>query len=238
MEQGPTPVKKIFSNYLAILLLVVVGFLLYANSFSNQLFWDDYDSILNNKYIQNWRYLPKYFSENLIAGAGLLSDYWRPMLLTIFSLEWHLWQDWAFGYHFINTSFHIVNAILLFFILFYLFKNYWLSLFTALIFLVHPLQTEAVTYVSGLGDPLSVFFIFLGILFYIKYRFSQKTSSTKNKYYFFSILMYVLALMSKETAIIMPGLIFIVDIFLLQQTKQTIGQKLKNIGKNIWLFLS
>jgi len=175
MEQQPLCLlKKPNSYYLVILLLVVVGFVLYTNSFPNQMFWDDDDCILKNQFIQNWQYFPKYFSENLIAGAGLLSNYWRPILLTAFSLEWHLWKDWAPGYHFVNTSFHITDAILLFFILLYIFKNRWLAFFTALVFLVHPLQTEAVTYVSGLGDSLSVFFMFLGILFYLKFRISKK----------------------------------------------------------------
>ncbi|MGC8867035.1 MAG: hypothetical protein ACP5PA_02335, partial [Elusimicrobiales bacterium] len=98
--------QKSLNRYF-IILFIVVGFILYANSFQNQMFWDDDDFILKNRFIKDWRYLPKYFSENIIAGSGLLSDYWRPMLLIIFCLEWHLWKDWSFGYHFVNTSFHI-----------------------------------------------------------------------------------------------------------------------------------
>lgn len=237
MEQQLRLLKKPFSKYLVILLFIV-GFVLYINTFQNQLFWDDDDSIFKNHYIQNWQYFPKYFSENLIAGAGLLSDYWRPILLSVFSFEWHLWQNWAPGYHFVNTSFHIANAILLFFILFYIFKNRWLTFFTALIFLVHPLQTEAVTYVSGLGDSLSVFFIFLGALFYVKFRVSRKTL-LKSSFYFLSPIMYILALMSKETAIIMPALIFVVDFFFLShhQAELSFKAKLKEIGKAILPFL-
>src|SRR3989338_4028134 len=238
MEQQLHLLKKPFSNYLVILLLVVVGFVLYTNTFQNQMFWDDDDGILKNQFIQNWQYFPKYFSKNLIAGAGLLSNYWRPMLLSVFSLEWHLWESWAPGYHFANTSFHIADAVLLFFILFYIFKNRWLAVFTALIFLVHPLQTEAVSYVSGLGDSLSVFFIFLGLLFYIKFRVSGKTP-LKSSFYFLSPMMYILALMSKETAVIMPVLIFIVDFFFLSRHRAELSLKvkLKEIGKAILPFL-
>ncbi len=191
-----------------------------------------------NIYIKNWRYFPKFFSENLIAGAGLLSNYWRPILLSVFSLEWHLWRDWPVGYHFVNTSFHITNAILLFFILFHLFKKRWLAVITSLIFLIHPLQTEVVTYVSGLGDPLSVLFMFLGILFYLKFRISKKTSF-RSYFYFLSLLMYILALLSKETAIVMPAFILIVDFFFLScnQGKLSFKEKLKEIGKEILPFL-
>jgi protein O-mannosyl-transferase len=228
--------KKPFNNYLVVLILIAIGLFLYFNSFQNQMFWDDDDGILKNEYIKNWQYFPKYFSENLIAGAGLLSNYWRPALLTIFSLEWHLWKDWAPGYHFINTSFHIADAILLFFILLYIFKKRWLSFFTALIFLIHPLQVEAVAYISGLGDSLSVFFMFLGIFFYLKFRISKKRV-LQSAPYFLSLLMYILALMSKETAIIMPALVFITDFFFLEQTeKLSLKNKLKKIGKAIWPF--
>lgn len=226
------------SKIFIFLVFFIVGFLIYANTFNNQFFWDDDDSIVNNVYIKNWQYLPNYFTENLIAGAGFLSNYWRPALLSVFSLEWHIWKDWAPGYHFVNTFFHIANTILLFFILFYIFKNRWLAFFTALIFLIHPLQTEAVTYISDLGDSLSVFFIFLGTLFYIKFRVSGKIL-LKNGFYFLSPIMYVLALMSKETAIIMPALIFIVDFFFLSHHRAELSfkAKLKEIGKAILPFL-
>lgn len=232
------PFKKPLPNHLWVLLLLIAGLVLYANSLPNQMFWDDDDNILKNQYIQNWQYFPKYFSENLIAGAGLLSDYWRPMLLTVFSLEWRLWEDWAPGYHLVNTLFHLANAIFIFFILGYIFKNRGLAGLTALVFLVHPLQTEAVTYVSGLGDPLSVFFIFLGIIFYLKFRISKKTAP-QSKFYLSSLLMYILALMSKETAIIMPALIFIADFFFsAQNEKLSLKNKLKKIGKSLWPFLA
>lgn len=235
-----SPLKKYFKEHrktVLIFLIVIIGFALYANSFGNKMFWDDDDSILKNQYIKDWQYIPKYFSENLIAGSGLLSNYWRPVLLGIFSIEWHLWEDWAQGYHFINASFHIAGAILLFFILLYVFKKRWLAFLTALIFLVHPLQTEAVTYVSGLGDPLSAFFVFSGIFFYLRFRISSR-ASLESAPYFLSLFGYILSLMSKETAIIAPFLIIISDFFFLMHSQKENSPKenLTKIGKAIWPF--
>lgn len=230
--------KESSKKYFIILLFVVLGFSLYANSFKNQMFWDDNDFVVNNQYIKDWQYFPEYFSQNVIAGSGLLSNYWRPALLTVYSIEWHIWGDWNVGYHFINTSFHIIDSILLFLILFYLFKKKYLALFTSLIFLAHPLQTEAVVYVSSLGDSLSVFFIFLGIFLFLKFRLSD-IKPTRSLFYFVSLLMYPLALMSKETAIIMPALIFIVDFCLEYEKKEHSFKKiLKRIGKIIWPFIT
>ena len=129
-------------NWLIAAIFVGVGLSLYANSFSNQMFWDDDDGILNNAFVKDWSYFPQYFSENLIAGASLVSNYWRPMLLAVYSFEWHLWGDSPIGYHLVNTLAHIASAILLFFLLFKLFRRRWLAFLTSLIFLVHPLQTE------------------------------------------------------------------------------------------------
>ncbi len=224
-------------NLLTIFLFIIFGFIIYANTFAVPIFWDDEDNITNNQYIKNWDYFPRFFSENLIAGAGLVSNYWRPMLLVIFSTGWHIWGDWPGGYHFINISLHIANAILLFLILTYLFKHRGLAFLTSSVFLVHPLQTEAITPATGTADPLWVLFAFLGIFFYLKFRISNKLSF-QSGYYFLSLAMYVLALMSKEIAIIIPALIFISDFFFKpMKEKMSFKERLKKIIKIIWPFL-
>src|SRR3989338_6163762 len=221
----------------AFILFIVVGFAIYANAFQNQMFWDDNDSILNNLYVHEWGYFMKYFRENLIAGAGFFSNFWRPILLSVFSLEWHLWGGWSAGYHFVSTAFHIANAILIFRILHTLFQKYRVAILTALIFLVHPLQTESVTYIAGMADPLSVFFILLGIFFFLKFRASDVTP-WKSRFYLLSLLMYALALMSKETAIIMPALLIISDFFLEKGVEQIpFKERMRRIWNSVWPFI-
>jgi len=105
------------SNSFLVACLIVIGFIVYMLSFQNGLFWDDDDFILKNAYIQDTQYLPKLFSENVIAGAGLVSNYWRPVLLSVFTIEWHLWGAWAPGWHIVNTLFHVGDGVLLFWIL-------------------------------------------------------------------------------------------------------------------------
>lgn len=236
MEKVFQKLKKHISLVVAIV-FIVLGFALYANTFQVPIFWDDEDNITNNQYIKNWDYFPRFFSENLIAGAGLVSNYWRPMLLAVFSTGWHIWGNWPGGYHFINISLHIANAILLFLILTYLFKHRGLAFLTSSVFLVHPLQTEAITPATGTADPLWVFFAFLGIFFYLKFRISNRPSF-QSGYYFLSLAMYVLALMSKEIAIIIPALIFISDFFFESMEERTsFKERLKKIIKIIWPFL-
>ncbi|MBI3952388.1 MAG: hypothetical protein HY336_00325, partial [Candidatus Doudnabacteria bacterium] len=189
------------TNHVIVIVLVIVGFFLYANTLNNELFWDDDQFILQNQYVRDFNF-PKFFSENVIAGASQMSDYWRPVLLTVFSFQWKIWPGSEFGFHFTNLAFHIADAILLFFILQKLFKRRWLSFFTSLIFLAHPLQTEAVSYANSLGDSLSVFFMFLGLIFFLQ-----------KKHWLYPLAMFALALMSKETAIIFPGLVLLIELY-------------------------
>src|SRR3989338_5652455 len=111
----------------AVAVLLVIGLAIYANSFNNQLFWDDDDVITNNVFIKDWRFWPKFFSQSLIAGAGQVSNYWRPLLLFSFSLDYHLWGLNPVGYHFINTLLHILAACLAFVLIFKISHKHWLS---------------------------------------------------------------------------------------------------------------
>ena len=223
--------KHLNFNRLVVLVFIATGFVIYGNTLANQMFWDDFDFILNNLYLRDWQYLPNFFSENVIAGAGLMSNYWRPVLQIVFSFEWHTWGDFAPGYHFVNIIFHITDAVLLFFVLNLIFKKKWLSVVTALVFLVHPLQTEAVSYVNSLGDSLSVFWMLGGTWFYLKYL-----ENANRQYYYVSAFFYILALMSKETAIIMPALLALAHFFVFAK-EIAVGERAKKIAKEVWPFL-
>jgi len=227
--------ERLITNRGAVLLLILLGILIYAPSLHNEMFWDDDDFILKNRYIRDWANFPKFFSENLVAGSFLNSNYWRPMLLTIFSIEWHLWKEWTPGWHMVNTAFHVADASLLFFILLTLFRNRVLALCTAIIFLTHPIQVESVVYVNSLGDSLSVFFMFASLLLYLRYRLSD-TSAVFCRSYYFSIFLFPLALLSKESGVLLPAFIAISD-FILLNPKKTFLQRAGIILRALWPFI-
>ena len=105
--------KKIF----ALTFFLIIGLAIYGNSFDNQLFWDDDDNIINNVYIKDWRYLPNFFTESLISGAGQVSNYWRPLLLMSFAIDYRLWGLAPFGFHLTNVLLHLIAAWLIFLLL-------------------------------------------------------------------------------------------------------------------------
>lgn len=144
-----------------IAVLIVVGFSVYAFNLSNPLFWDDTDWIVNNPFVHSFSLenIGNWFTKNTLAGIGLKSNYYRPFLFLTFALNYIISGTAPLGYHLASNGLHVLNAILIFYILLSIFRNKFIAFWSAILWLVHPLQTEAVTYISGRGDPLNVFFM-------------------------------------------------------------------------------
>ena len=222
-------------TWIAIGLIILVGLIAYHNCFHNAMFWDDDDFILKNRYIKDWKFFPQFFSENLVAGGYLLSNYWRPVLLTVFATAWHAWGTWLPGWHSLNIGFHCVDGILLFFLLNRLFSNRLLSLCVALLFVVHPTHNEAIVYVNSLGDSLAAFFVLSSLLLFVRFRQSQKPAYASRNYYF-SLLFFPLAVMSKETGFVLCGLLPMLDLLLIQNNSRFIPRVI-NTAKTVWPFI-
>src|SRR3989344_4642621 len=198
-----------------VFLLIAVGFFVYAFNLHNGLFWDDDDWIINNNFVHNisWGNIKFWFSENVLAGIGLKSNYYRPALFFTLALNYVIAGIKPLIWHLTSNLLHIANGVLIFSILYLVSSKKLVAFLTALIFLIHPLQTEAVTYISGRGDPLGVFFMLLTLWLFIK---SQEVFSIKYKV--LSIIFLVLALFSRETAIIFPMLLMVFYISFLSPT--------------------
>lgn len=179
---------------MVIFILFAIGFVLYSPNLRNALFWDDADWVVNNPYVHSltWSNLKFIFTHDALAGIGLRSNYYRPILFFTFLANYLAGGIKPIIYHLTNNFIHIANALLLFFLLNKFLRRKSIAILAALLFLIHPLQTEAVTYVSGRGDPMSVLFMLLAIVAFLYDR------------RFFSYLFAVLALLSRETAVLFP----------------------------------
>ncbi|MBF0569264.1 MAG: tetratricopeptide repeat protein [Candidatus Omnitrophica bacterium] len=227
--------KFLSSDAAVIGLLAVIGILIYINCLPNEMFWDDDDFILNNRYIQDWAFWREMVTQNIIAGAGLISNYWRPLLSSLFSLAWHIWGAWTPGWHALSISCHIAASIPLFFLIEMLFKNRLLALLSACMFLVHPAQTEAVVYANALGDPLAAIFVFWGLVFFLRFRLSGK-SMLASRNWWLALLFYPLALLSKETGILFVAFAILCDWMILPTTK-IFRQRLITTARAVWPFV-
>ncbi len=148
-------------------------------------------------------------------------DYW-PVTNSMFWLEWHLWGDNTTGYHAINLALQITNSLLIWLILRRLFIPG--AFLAALLYAVHPVNVEGVAWIAQLKNGLSLFFFLLSVVCYLKaYRELTDTSNFKLPprgnatpplfsvpWYWVSIVMFVLAMLSKGSVAILPIVLLII----------------------------
>ncbi len=211
------------------LLIIAIGFLAYSNTFDSPFQWDENDFLVQNPIVKNLR----YFWEPSRAKAGDPVFYFflrtRYIAYFTFAINYKIHEFHVLGYHIFNLTIHLVNALLVYLLIFLTFKTYFLresslrksshliALFSSLIFVSHPLQTEAVTYIYQRLASLVTFFYLFSIVFYIQGRLrldDQKISSLKSAPYFIlSLISTVFAMKTKENAFTLPLVIFIYELF-------------------------
>lgn len=180
------------------LLIIIFGFMVYSNSIDGEFIWDDNFLVRDNPDITAWSHIPKLFSTNIGAGAGSKNNSYRPMQMLTYMFDYSAWGLDVKGYHLTNIILHIFVALSVFWLINLLFGNLALSLLTSLIFVVHPVHTEAVAYISGRADPLAAMFMLLSLACYIRHL------RTGNRYFYVIMLFsFICALLSKESSLIL-----------------------------------
>ena len=173
------------------LLLAPVVAVVYLNSFRGVFQYDDYNVIVDNGGVHTWgAYL-----------AGLPRGI-RPLLKFTYTLNWTSGLG-LFGFHLVNVGLHAANAVLLFRLASRIGGpsiSRFAVLLPALLFAVHPVQTEAVTYVSGRSVSLMAFFYLGSLLAYLRGRERE----SRLLLYLASPILFLLAAASKEVALTLP----------------------------------
>lgn len=191
-------------------LLFFIGFATYFSSFWNDFVWDDRFFFVRNILTQDLNHIYQIFTSNTTAGAGSESNYYRPLATLSFALDHVLWGGRVFGYHLTNIFFHCLNACFTFLLLTMLRIKKKPAFLIALLFLIHPMQTEAVTYLSSRGDIFYLFFLLLSLLLFTKTLYSssttvklfqRKVTIPKSSLLFISTLLFPLSVLSKEGAL-------------------------------------
>lgn len=198
---------NIKSGYV-ILILTFFGILVYANCFNNQFLWDDEHYVYRNAYVKDFKYIKELLTQNVGAGAQRPDNFYRPIQMLSYSIIYHITGLKVFGFHLYNVGLHIGNAILIFFFLSRYVASPQIALITSLLFVVHPIYTEAVTYMNGTADPLYTIFFLSGLIMYAKHR-EQK----KPVFAVLTMLFCVLSLFSKETAMVFPVNLILYELY-------------------------
>ena len=188
------------------LVIILAGLLVYFNALDNEFVWDDSLWVTNNACLRDGSSVKDILTTDLLSTQGRKFDYYRPVQMLSLMLDYRFYGLNAFGYHLTNLIIHILAGLSLFYLLNLLFKDALLSFAASLLFVVHPLQTSAVSYISGRADPLCALFLITSFIMFIFYRGSKKL-----KFYIFSFILFVMAVLSKEIALVFPAFLFLYD---------------------------
>ncbi|MCX5795144.1 MAG: tetratricopeptide repeat protein [Elusimicrobia bacterium] len=137
---------------------------------------------------------------------------WHPLTLVSHMIDVRLFGLRPAGHHLANLLFHACNVLLLFLLMLRMTSDTWRSALVAAVFSIHPLQVESVAWVAERKNMLSAFFCLLSMWHYAAYV----RRASPGRYVGMS-LCFAAALMSKATAVILPGLFLLLDYWPLQR---------------------
>ncbi len=193
-------------------LCLATVFLSYGNTLFHGFVWDDQYLILSNPYIKHVRFLPGLFRGDLIQSVTLrhfASGYYRPLSMLSFMADYAVWGMNAFGFHLTNLAVHAINSFLVFLLAVRLFGDKRTGIPSALIFAAHPVHVEAVAPVFNRMGIQAAFFMLTSFWVFLRSDRLEKKGRASA-----AAALWVAALLSKENAVILPGIFFACDYFL------------------------
>jgi tetratricopeptide (TPR) repeat protein len=217
-------------------LLVLVGFILYSQTlFFDFTYFDDSTLILDKAvFLQDVQNVGQIFSADVFSSVDKF--YYRPFLNLSFMGDAQIGGTLPFVYHLDNILLHILAVILLFYLLERLIKRRALAFYLALLFLAHPVLTQAVAWVPGRNDSLLAVFILAAFIVFLNFLQRPRLRS-----YIGYLLLLFCALLTKENAAVLPVLIIFYFYFIDRGALQKTDRWLLIIGSAavgfIWFLL-
>jgi len=180
---------------------------LYANSLGHGFHYDDFHSVVYNPHIRNLDQVPRFFYAPASFSIDPKQAMYRPLLLVSYALNYAWGGYQPAGYHLVNAALHGVNAVLVLLLLLGLGRDRRLALIGAVLFAVHPLNSEAVHYVSSRSELLMANFALAACLAWV--RFGR---TGRRRWGAAALVAQVLALLTKSVAVVLPGTLALCDL--------------------------
>ena len=231
------------------MLVIILGVIGYSNTFNVPFIFDDEPNIVNNPIIKNLDYYTTPAKAKVHEG---FAEY--PLLINryigslTFALNYKIHGLGVTGYHIVNLLIHLINSLLVYWFVHLIFitlasgtggdnplflkRASTIALFSSLLFVTHPIQTQAVTYIVQRFTSLATMFYLFSIIMYIKARLAPNDKNKKHGekisiralvYYLISLSAAVLAMKTKEISFTLPAMIVLYEVlFLKGDTKRRI----------------
>jgi protein O-mannosyl-transferase len=191
-----------------LLFILCIGSIVYVNNLGNAFVYDDILQISENPLTHSLTNIHYFFMGGTFfdAATGQIANiFYRPMSSLFFTLLYTTGGGQPFIFHLFQLLLHMTNTYLVYLFLHKFFKSP-LALFLSLVFLVHPINQESVSYISNLQEILFFFFGMSALLL------TTQINLTKQKIIFLNMLLFF-SLLSKETAIVFIPIIFFYTYF-------------------------
>lgn len=206
-----------FRKRTAILLIIAIGLFIYFIVLRNNfILGDDEDQIINHIQVHSLVNIPRFFFESTYYRQETNQSYglfYRPLMISAYTLLYSVFGPNPRMFHLVQLLLHITNAIIVFYLLISFFPEL-LSFIIALIFLVHPINSETVVHSANLQDILFFLFGSLALLTILK----RKINIYQPKAIFLFSLCLLLSVFSKETGIAF-ALLSLVYVFLFDKRR-------------------
>src|SRR3990170_8116741 len=207
-------IEKVFEgkrfHLIAGSLIAILTLIVYSNTFHVSFHFDDTPQIVENYQIRNL--------DNML---DILKDQ-RGLAMATFAINYAIGGLNVMGYHIVNLAIHIMNGMMVYFLVFITLRGILgadfksvpkakrIAIYTALLFAVHPIQTQAVTYIVQRMEILASMFMLIGLLLFIKGT-DVTRMPVKVLLYGAVAISYILGFYSKEIVITLPAIIFLYD---------------------------
>lgn len=222
----------------AVIMLGSIALVAFLNSLGNGFVQDDKAIIVENPFVQDLAnlktifmipYWPKYSGDLL----------YRPVAVASYALNYAVSGLRPFSYHLVNVLLHAGNSMLVYGVAWQLFRQQGLAVLAAAAFALHPIHTEAVANVVGRAELLAAGFVLVTWLLYLQREPASTPGSSegwgpvaRSLLLLGSVLSFALALLSKEHAIVLLGLLVLSDVFRATQRLPTCS--LAILGRRLW----
>lgn len=202
------PVQKYF---LSCSLLVIITALTFSPCLWNKITnWDDQFMLTKNEQVRDlsWPGLQKIFT-------SFTNGSYVPLTVLSYAIEHHFFQLKPSAYHTTNLVLHLLNVLLVFWLLNLITGQPLVSFIAALLFAVNPLRVESVAWISARKDLLYSFFFLGSLISYIRHLRSNRKSTPLHT---LSFLLFVLSVLAKPQAMILPAVLISLDFLFAPKT--------------------
>ncbi|MBI5642244.1 MAG: tetratricopeptide repeat protein [Deltaproteobacteria bacterium] len=194
-------------THLFVLLVILVA--VYYNSLGNGFVADDNGFVKDNTSIRSLTNIPDFFfspKSMAAADAEWGTIIYRPLRTASYAIDYAIFGLKPYGYHLVNLLLHMGASVSLYFVVLSLFNIPGAAFLSSLLFALHPVHIEAVSWIASRADLIGMILFNLTLLSYFRYKEYRSKG-----YLVISLVLSFLAYIGKETMVSLPALIITYD---------------------------